>query len=94
MGKPFAKSTSSVPVLHNGAGNSAQQKNRTRVTGNTITMLAGGTTTLFQVVKAVVDPSQIKMETVMDIPDGLKEKLVHSTDEKRNTDTIKNQYDI
>ena len=31
MGKPFAKSTSSVPVLHNGAGNSAQQKNRTRV---------------------------------------------------------------
>ena len=28
MGKPFAKSTSSVPVLHNGAGNSAQQKNR------------------------------------------------------------------
>ena len=32
MGKPFAKSTSSVPVLHNGAGNSAQQKNRTRVT--------------------------------------------------------------
>ena len=32
MGKLFAKSTSSVPVLHNGAGNSAQQKNRTRVT--------------------------------------------------------------
>ena len=32
MGKPFAKSTSSVPVLHNGAGNSTQQKNRTRVT--------------------------------------------------------------
>ena len=32
MGKPFAKSTSSVPVLHNGAGNSAQQKNRTRAT--------------------------------------------------------------
>lgn len=58
------------------------------VTGNTITMLAGGTTTLFQVVKAVVDPSQIKMETVMDIPDGLKEKLVHSTVERLEIPTF------
>ena len=58
------------------------------VTGNTVTMLAGGTTTLFQVVKAVVDPSQIKMETVMDIPDDLKEKLVHSTVERLEIPTF------
>ena len=58
------------------------------VTGNTVTMLAGGTTTLFQVVKAVVDPSQIKMETVMDIPDDLKEKLVYSTVERLEIPTF------
>ncbi len=55
---------------------------------NTVTMTAGGTTTLFRIVQAKVTLEKAEMSTVMDIPEDLQERLVHSTVERLEIPTF------
>lgn len=56
--------------------------------GDAVTMTAGGTTTLFQIVKAKVTTDGIQMSNVMGIPEDLQKKLVHSTVERMEIPTF------
>lgn len=58
------------------------------VKDHTAILTAGGTTTLFKVVKAVCSPSSIQFETVMQTPDDLQQKLVHSSVERLEIPTF------
>lgn len=58
------------------------------VKGNEVTMVAGGTTTLFQVIRASVTLQNAKLEVIMDTPKDLQDKLVHSTVERLEIPTF------
>ncbi|MDR1344861.1 MAG: prolyl oligopeptidase family serine peptidase [Tannerellaceae bacterium] len=56
--------------------------------GNRLTLIAGSTTELFQLVEAKVSIDAIDTEVVFDIPSALKQKLVHSTVERLEIPTF------
>ncbi|WP_281643698.1 alpha/beta hydrolase family protein [Bacteroides zoogleoformans] len=58
------------------------------VKDNTAILTAGGTTTLFKVLKAVCTTSSISLEPIMDTPADLQQKLVHSSVERLEIPTF------
>jgi dipeptidyl aminopeptidase/acylaminoacyl peptidase len=56
--------------------------------GNKLTLIAGATTELFQLLETTANTDVFATEVVMDIPSGLKRKLVHSTVERLEIPTF------
>jgi dipeptidyl aminopeptidase/acylaminoacyl peptidase len=56
--------------------------------GNRVTLIAGSTSELFQLIEATVNTDAITTEVILDIPAELKKKLVHSTVERLEIPTF------